>query len=77
MSKIQINELNNSSELEVLNAQETTEVVGGFYYGYGSYKYAEVFQNNYNETNQAALTYFGDASNSNTTDQSNSANVYQ
>jgi hypothetical protein len=30
MSKIQISELNvNTSELEVLNSQETTEVVGG------------------------------------------------
>jgi hypothetical protein len=30
MSKIQISELNvNASELEVLNSQETTEVVGG------------------------------------------------
>jgi hypothetical protein len=79
MSKIQINELNNNSELEVLNAQETTEVVGGYYYGYGSYsdKFASVFQNNYNETNQAALSYYGDASNSNTTNQNNSANIYQ
>ncbi|MGL6344244.1 MAG: hypothetical protein ACRC80_34500, partial [Waterburya sp.] len=60
------------------NAQETTEVVGGFYSSsYFSSKYAEVLQNNSNITNQAAITFYGDASNSNTTDQSNSGNVYQ
>jgi hypothetical protein len=84
MSKIQINELNSNSELEVLNAQETTEVVGGYWYGgyYSSYysdnDFAVVDQVNANYTQQAALGgYFGDTYNSNSTSQNNSANIYQ
>ncbi len=84
MSKIQINELNNNSELEVLNAQETTEVVGGYYYGgyYSSYysdnDFAVVDQVNANYTQQAAFGgYFGDTYNDNYTSQNNSANIYQ
>ncbi len=75
MSKIQISELNNNSELEVLNAQETSEVVGGYWYGgYGDYsKFASIAQQNNNSTFQVALG----GSNYNYTDQDNDANIYQ
>ncbi|MDJ0590783.1 MAG: hypothetical protein QNJ72_12415 [Pleurocapsa sp. MO_226.B13] len=87
MSKIQFNELNlNASELEVLNTEETTEVVGGYWYGYGSYyssyysdnDFAVVQQSNYNSTQQAAFGgYYGNTINDNYTNQNNSANIYQ
>ncbi|MDJ0590784.1 MAG: hypothetical protein QNJ72_12420 [Pleurocapsa sp. MO_226.B13] len=86
MSKIQFNELNlNASELEVLNTEETTEVVGGYWGGgYYSYYYnfdndvALVNQNNYNKTQQVAFGgYGGDTVNLNYTNQNNSANIYQ
>jgi hypothetical protein len=85
MSKIQINELNlNASEFNTLNAEETTEVVGGYYGGYYSSYYsfdddfAAVQQGNFNATEQVALGgYFGDTYNTNSTSQNNSANIYQ
>ena len=89
MSKIQFNQLNqNASELEVLNAKETAEVVGGSYGHWGGYKYysfsyssdndyASVYQNNNSYVQQTALGGYGDTVNQNTTVQSNSANIYQ
>lgn len=75
MSKIQINELNANS-IESLNAQETTEVVGGladFFNG----KFANLNQQNFNFTQQAAIAIGGSASNSNTTTQTNNGSVTQ
>ena len=89
MSKIQFNQLNqNASELEVLNAEETAEVVGGYWYGgysydYYSYSYssdndiANVNQGNNSYVQQTALGGFGDTVNQNTTVQSNSVNISQ
>ena len=90
MSKIQFNQLNqNASELEVLNSEETAEVVGGYYYGYypsysySSYSYsdndsASVGQNNNSYVQQTALGgFYGDTVNSNYTNQGNSANISQ
>ena len=89
MSKIQFNQLNqNASELEVLNSEETAEVVGGYYYGYypsysySSYSYsdndsASVGQNNNSYVQQTALGGYGLTVNENTTSQGNSANIYQ
>ena len=90
MSKIQFNQLNqNASELEVLNSEETAEVVGGYYYGgYGGYSYsysdyysdndsASVGQNNNSYVQQTALGGFGDTVNQNYTGQGNSVNIYQ
>ena len=81
MSKIQINNLNNS-ELEVLNAEATTEVVGGFWYGYGVkkvYKSATLEQVNYNTNIQAAVGggKYSSTGNSNGTYQSNYGSIYQ
>ena len=91
MSKIQFNELNqNASELEVLNNEETAEVVGG-YYGYYrpsysyysstyiSEKFANVSQENVNFNSQAALGggKFSSNGNSNGTSQNNNANISQ
>lgn len=85
MSKIQINELNlNASEFNTLEAGEANEVVGGWY-GYGSYysyysdnDIAAVQQANFNSTKQVAFGgYFGNTYNTNSTSQSNSANIYQ
>ena len=90
MSKIQFNELNqNASELEVLNAQETTEVVGGHYWGGSSYyyskyesfssKFADVYQTNFNDNDQAALGggKYSSNGNNNGTGQNNNANINQ
>jgi len=81
MSKIQINELNNS-ELEVLNAEATTEVVGGFKLyrsKYYSKKSVSLEQVNLNENTQVAFGggYFSSTGNSNSTYQNNSASIYQ
>ena len=86
MSKIQFNELN-TSELEVLSNEATSEVVGGYYGGYyseyisiyNSYKTAAISQTNFNDNDQAALGggKFSSNGNSNGTSQNNSANVYQ
>jgi hypothetical protein len=75
MSKIQINELNNNSDLEVLNAQETAEVVGGFYID--ASKYASVLQSNFNKTTQVAFGGYGDTYNTNDTDQDNKVDISQ
>ena len=87
MSKIQFNELNlNTSELEVLNKEETTEVVGGYWYypSYTSYSYysdndvALVNQVNSNYTQQVSFGgYKGNTGNSNGTAQGNTAIIYQ
>ncbi|BAZ43773.1 hypothetical protein NIES4102_07750 [Chondrocystis sp. NIES-4102] len=83
MSKIQINNLNNS-ELEVLNAEATTEVVGGFWYGYGYgykkvYKSATLTQVNQNSNLQVALGggKYSSTGNSNSTYQSNYGSISQ
>ena len=83
MSKIQFNELNNS-ELEVLNTQETAEVVGGFFVSYTdifsfSSKYASVYQSNFNDNDQAAFGggSFSSNGNSNNTSQGNNLNINQ
>ena len=83
MSKIQFNELNNS-ELEVLNTQETAEVVGGFFVSYTdifnfSSKYASVVQDNTNYSSQAAFGGGSFSSNgtSNGTSQGNNLNINQ
>jgi hypothetical protein len=75
MSKIQINELNNNSELEVLNAQETTEVVGGFY----DSKLVNLTQLNLNDTVQQAVGGgdFSSTGNNNETYQGNGAYISQ
>jgi hypothetical protein len=75
MSKIQINELNNNSELEVLNTQETAEVVGG----YGDYKNVNLLQLNLNSTVQQAVGGgdFSSTGNSNYTSQGNYAEIDQ
>jgi hypothetical protein len=63
MSKIQISELNvNASELEVLNSQETTEVVGG----------GDV---NNNQSNSSSTNQNG-FYNTSITAQQNLANIY-
>ncbi|MGL5941958.1 MAG: hypothetical protein ACRC2S_16610 [Waterburya sp.] len=77
MSKIQINELNSNSELEVLNNQETSEVVGGFSFNIDASKYAKVDQINYNKNTQVAFGGFGDTYNTNKTDQNNEAYIKQ
>jgi hypothetical protein len=81
MSKIQIAQLNETaSEFTALNDSETADVVGGYGYygGYYSDKYANVYQNNSNETTQVAFGgYYGDINQNNSTNQSNSANIYQ
>jgi hypothetical protein len=84
MSKIQINELNlNASEFNTLNTEETAKVVGGYYYGgyysyYSDNDFAAVKQGNFNATKQVAFGgYYGDTYNTNSTDQNNSANIYQ
>ena len=88
MSKIQFNELS-TSELEVLNTEATAEVVGGWYGYYGGYyssysykvsdKFAAVQQVNENYNNQAAFGggKFSNTSNFNSSNQNNSANIYQ
>ena len=86
MSKIQFNELN-TSELEVLSNEATSEVVGGYYgpsYYYSTYysyssKFAGISQTNFNDNDQAALGggKYSSNGNSNGTNQNNSANVYQ
>jgi len=81
MSKIQINELNNS-ELEVLNAEATTEVVGGFSLyrsKYYSKKSVSLEQVNLNENTQVAFGggKFSSTGNSNYTSQYNSAYISQ
>jgi hypothetical protein len=75
MSKIQINELNNNSELEVLNAQETAEVVGGYF----DTKLVNLTQLNANSTVQQALGGgdFSSTGNDNETYQGNSAFISQ
>jgi hypothetical protein len=75
MSKIQITELNNNSELEVLNAQETAEVVGGYF----DTKLVNLTQLNANSTVQQALGGgdFSSTGNSNYTDQYNDAVITQ
>ena len=87
MSKIQIDELNlNASEFNTLSKDETTEVVGGYYYPYSSYyesysfdnDFAVVDQLNVNGTKQAAFGgFFGNTGNSNGTGQGNYAEIYQ
>ncbi|WP_019505020.1 hypothetical protein [Pleurocapsa sp. PCC 7319] len=73
MSKIQITELNKiASEFNLLNTQETTEVIGGY-----RDKYATIYQSNYNDTLQFASGGYYSSSNSNYTSQSNYASVYQ
>ena len=88
MSKIQFNELN-TSELEVLNNEATSEVVGGYGYWGGYYssvikkrssrKTAVVNQANLNENTQVAFGggKFSYTSNYNSTHQNNSANINQ
>jgi len=81
MSKIQINELNNS-ELEVLNAEATTEVVGGFKLyrsTYYSKKSVSLLQANENYNTQVAFGggKFSSTGNSNGTSQSNYASISQ
>ena len=83
MSKIQFNELNNS-ELEVLNTEATSEVVGGFFVSYTdifnfSSKYASVNQSNFNDNDQAAFGggKFSSNGTSNGTSQGNSLNINQ
>ena len=86
MSKIQFNELNNS-ELEVLNAEATAEVVGGYYSFYASYsssiniseKVAFVNQDNTNFNSQIAFGggKFSSNGNSNSTNQGNNLNINQ
>ena len=87
MSKIQFNELN-TSELEVLNTEATAEVVGGWYGYYGGYyssyssyssKLAAVQQGNFNSNHQAAFGggFKSNTSNFNSSNQNNSANIYQ
>ena len=87
MSKIQFNELNNS-ELEVLNTQETAEVVGGYYYPFSlsyfssvniSEKVAIVNQGNTNFNSQVAFGGGKYSSNgtSNSTNQGNNLNINQ
>ncbi|WP_019505018.1 hypothetical protein [Pleurocapsa sp. PCC 7319] len=73
MSKIQIKELNRTtSEFDALNEQQTNKVVGGYFD-----KSAYISQFNYNSTLQIADSYYGSASNYNSTYQDNSASVYQ
>ena len=83
MSKIQFNELNNS-ELEVLNAEASSEVVGGFFIDIFkttsiSEKSAFVDQFNFNDSDQAAFGGGSFSSNgtSNGTSQGNSLNINQ
>jgi hypothetical protein len=88
MSKIQFNELN-TSELEVLNNEATSEVVGGYGYWGGYYssvyknrssrKTARVDQVNLNENTQVAFGggKYSITENYNSTYQNNSANIYQ
>ena len=87
MSKIQLDQLN-SSELEVLNSEATSEVVGGWYgywggyrsySNYSSYKTAAVDQFNGNSNSQAAFGggAFSNTSNFNSNNQNNSVNISQ
>ncbi len=86
MSKIQLEQLN-SSELEVLNSEATSEVVGGWYGYWGGYrsysnyssKFAAVSQGNVNSNNQVAFGggAFSNTSNFNSNNQSNSVNISQ
>jgi hypothetical protein len=75
MSKIQINQLNNNSELEVLNTQETAEVVGGYF----DYKSVNLTQVNLNDTVQQALGGgdYSSTGNDNFTSQGNYADISQ
>ena len=84
MSKIQFNQLN-TPELEVLSAEATAEVVGGYSSFYSRYvsrfssKVAGIQQVNFNQNNQVALGggAFSNTSNFNSTNQSNNANINQ